>query len=63
MFAVGLFGRIFRIICAIITLIFGGIDAALSSTETSQIWTLALLALVFSIVSAAMSKTKPKLAG
>jgi len=66
MFAMGLVGGIFGIIASLIAMFIGGVDAALSSTGTSSVTGLAISALLFSIlgiVGAALSKSKPKVAG
>ncbi|GIP19944.1 DUF4064 domain-containing protein [Paenibacillus sp. J22TS3] len=66
MFAMGLIAGIFGIIASVLAMMVGGMDAAFSSTGTSQITGLGISALLFSIlgiVGAAMTKTKPKVAG
>ncbi|AWB46845.1 hypothetical protein DCC85_06670 [Paenibacillus sp. CAA11] len=62
----GLVAGIFGIISSIIALMIGGVDAAFSSSGTSSVTGLGYAALLFSIlgiVGAAMTKSKPKLAG
>ncbi|WP_128656437.1 DUF4064 domain-containing protein [Paenibacillus sp. 598K] len=62
----GLVGGIFGIIAAIVAMMIGGVDAALSDSGTSQITGLGISALLFSIlgiIGSAFSKSKPKLAG
>ncbi len=66
MFAMGLIAGIFGIVASVLAMMVGGVDAAFSSTGTSQITGLGISALLFSIlgiVGAAMTKTKPKVAG
>lgn len=66
MFAMGLIAGIFGIIASIMAMVIGGVDAAFSDSGTSQITGLAVSALLFSIlgiVGAAMTKSKPKVAG
>ncbi|WP_411345383.1 hypothetical protein ACE3MZ_05010 [Paenibacillus sp. WLX1005] len=66
MFAMGLTGGIFGIVCSVVALITGVFAVVLSPDGTSGVWTAGLMGLIFSIlaiVSAAMCKAKPRLAG
>ena len=65
-FVLGLIGGIFGFIGAFVAIMFGGLDAAFSGTETSSITGLGWSAMLFStlaIVGCILVKSKPKLGG
>lgn len=66
MFVMGLIAGIFGIIASLIAMFVGGLGSALSVSGSSSVTGLGIAALLLSIlgiVGAALSKSKPKLAG